>query len=51
MSDKPQQVSLANLHEAAAAGVDLAVQDQALVSPIDPGQTIGYYPPPPSEWP
>lgn len=50
MSDKPQQVSLANLHEAAAAGVDLAIQEQA-INPIDPGQTMGYYPTPPSEWP
>ena len=41
-SYSPSTVSLGNLSEAAAAGVDLALQDQALAADIGP--TMGMFP-------
>jgi hypothetical protein len=49
MEYSPQTVSLGNLSEAAATGVNLALEDQAqAISPIEP--TMGMFPTEPT-WP
>lgn len=50
-SDRPCIVSLENLTEAAAVGVNLALEEQTMyaISAELPGSTIGYYPPNPIE--
>lgn len=50
-SERPCIVSLDNLAEAAAAGVNLALEEQTLfaMAPELPGSTIGYIPPNPIE--
>jgi hypothetical protein len=52
MSDRPCIVSLENLTEAAAVGVNLALVEQQSTFAISaelPGSTIGYIPPNPFE--
>ena len=49
-SERPCIVSLANLTEAAAVGVNLALAEQSTQAILaDPGTTIGYAPPYPFE--
>ncbi|HEX2079860.1 MAG TPA: hypothetical protein VHG08_19240 [Longimicrobium sp.] len=45
-SDRPRIVSLENLTEAAAVGVNLALEDQSVyaASSGDIGTTMGYFP-------
>jgi hypothetical protein len=49
----PTTVPLGSLAEAAAAGSELALQEQQAyaISPIDPGTTTGIIAPPPPDWP
>ena len=46
LSDRPCIVSLDNLTEAAAVGVNLALEEQQVyaVSSVDIGTTMGYFP-------